>query len=518
MEVVGPNNSQDRHNFSICSKDKNGNTTRNGIFVSNCKYGDFFLYLDIHEKYGITNVVPISVYDIKRLEGDNPDDPYELKFIIGEQAREPAENFQVAHFRLLSDSNFLPYGRSAIEGARKTWKKLHLMEDAMLIHRIMRAPERRIFKIDVGNIPPNEVDNFMNKIIANTKKIPYINPSTGDYNLKFNMMNVMEDYFIPTRGGTSGTDIDIAPALQYDAIEDIEYLRDKMLGALRIPRAFLGYEEGIGAKATLAAEDLRFARTIEKIQRIMVSELYKIAIVHLYAQGYKNEDLVDFSLELTSPSVVYEEEKLALWDAKIALASNIRDINMIGSNWIYTEVFKFSEEDIDDTRKNLIEDAYFEYRLSKILDDGEDPLGQQSDSLYDEEEEVEPEEEFAPSEDEEGTEGVGGMEGGEDQEQPEGQPAQQGGVDTSGEIPSGGPAPGGEATVAGESIERKPLIGDKDDKPKKKKRKNVGRDDDNDELGLKDLKKALKVNKSDIKHKYRGGSPLSISDCRKLDA
>lgn len=191
---------------------------------------------------------------------------------------------------------------------------------------------------------------------------------------------------------------------------------------------------------------------------------------------------------------------------------------MIGSNWIYTEVFKFSEEDIDDTRKNLIEDAYFEYRLSKILDDGEDPLGQQSDSLYDEEEEVEPEEEFAPSEDEEGTEGVGGMEGGEDQEQPEGQPAQQGGVDTSGEIPSGGPAPGGEATVAGESIERKPLIGDKDDKPKKKKRKNVGRDDDNDELGLKDLKKALKVNKSDIKHKYRGGSPLSISDCRKLDA
>jgi hypothetical protein len=122
------------------------------------------------------------------------------------------------------------------------------MEDAMLIHRITRAPERRIYKIDVGNLPPNEVDNYMNNIIQSTKKIPFMDPTTGDYNLKFNLMNVMEDYFIPTRGGTAGTDIDIAPALNYDAIEDIEYLRNKMMAALRIPKAFLGYEEGIGAK------------------------------------------------------------------------------------------------------------------------------------------------------------------------------------------------------------------------------------------------------------------------------
>ena len=200
-----------------------------------CKYGDFFLYLDIDEKFGITNVVPISPYDISRLEGEDPENPHMVKFRMtpvdnvrhttyGSEETD-LESFQVAHFRLLSDANFLPYGRSTLEAARKVWKQLTLMEDAMLIHRIMRAPEKRIFKLDIGNIPPNEVDNFMQQIINKMKKTPVIDQKTGDYNLRYNIESTTEDYFLPVRGGDSGTNIETLNGLSNDgAIDDIEYL------------------------------------------------------------------------------------------------------------------------------------------------------------------------------------------------------------------------------------------------------------------------------------------------------
>ena len=244
-----------------------------------CKYGDFFLKLDIDEKYGITNVVPMSVYDVSRMEGLDPENPEYVKFVIEsatnqhkfkpEKAaiRQELENYEVAHFRLLSDSNYLPYGKSQIEGGRKIYKQLTLMEDAMLIHRIMRAPEKRIFKLDIGNIPPSEVDNYMQKVINQMKKTPIIDETTGDYNLRYNMQNITEDFFLPVRGGDSGTSIDSLPGLTYEATEDIEYLKNKLLSSLRIPKAFLGFEENVGSKATLAAEDVRFARTIERISR-----------------------------------------------------------------------------------------------------------------------------------------------------------------------------------------------------------------------------------------------------------
>ncbi|MBC8388810.1 MAG: portal protein [Actinobacteria bacterium] len=186
------------------------------------------------------------------------------------------------------------------------------MEDAMLIHRIMRAPEKRIFKIDIGNIPPDEVDTYMSDIITKMKKTPYIDPATGDYNLKFNMQNLLEDFFLPVRGGDTGTEIDTLSGMTFDTIEDIEYIKDRMMAALTIPKAFLGFTESIEGKATLAALDLRFARTIERIQRMVLSTLNEIAIIHLYAQGYKDEELVNFELDLTNPSLIYEEEKLAI--------------------------------------------------------------------------------------------------------------------------------------------------------------------------------------------------------------
>ena len=180
----------------------------------------------------------------------------------------------------------------------------------MMIHRIMRAPEKRVFKVDIGNIPPAEVDNYMQQIINKMKKTPLVDESTGDYNLKYNIQNITEDFFMPVRGGDSGTNIETLGSLSYDAVDDIEYLRNKMLAALKVPKAFLGYEEQVGSKATLAAEDVRFARTIERIQRIVVSELTKIVLFIYIAQGFTDEELVNFELSLTNPSTIYEQEKL----------------------------------------------------------------------------------------------------------------------------------------------------------------------------------------------------------------
>ena len=287
--------------------------------------------------------------------------------------KEELENYEVAHFRLLSDSNYLPYGKSQVEGGRKIWKQLSLMEDAMLIHRIMRAPEKRVFKVDIGNLPPSEVDNYMKRIIDKMKKAPVVDEQTGEYNLKYNMQNLTEDFYLPVRGGDSGTGIESLPGLTYEAVEDIEYLRNKLLASLKIPKAFLGYEEQVGSKATLAAEDVRFARTIERIQRIVVSELTKIAVAHLYSQGYTDAALVDFDLELTNPSTIYEQERLDLWEKKNTIARDMKAEALVSKQWIYDNVFNFTDEDVETIAKEVIDDKKDAFRLSSIENEGHDP-------------------------------------------------------------------------------------------------------------------------------------------------
>ena len=337
------------------------------------KYGDLFLKLDIQEEIGIVNVIPLSAYEIIREEGNDPNNPYHVSFKQLGGGSIVYENYEIAHFRLLNDSNFLPYGKSMIEPARKVWKQLTLLEDAMLINRVMRAPEKRIFKIDVGNIPPAEVDNYMQKIMNQMRKTPYLDPQTGDYNLKFNMQNMLEDYFLPVRGGSSGTEIDTLPGMDFTGIDDIEYLRNKMMSALKVPKAFLNYEAELSGKATLAAEDVRFSQTIERIQRMAISELHKIAIVHLYAQGFTNAELVDFELSMTSPSTVYEQEKLTLYSSKVDLAGSMLDKKLMPKDWIYKNIFNFTDDDIAEINKGVVYDQKESFRLDKIVSDGEDP-------------------------------------------------------------------------------------------------------------------------------------------------
>jgi hypothetical protein len=248
------------------------------------------------------------------------------------------------------------------------------MEDAMLIHRIVRAPEKRTFFVNVGNIPPNEVENYMQKTMNKMKKTPYMDPSTGEYNLKYNVQNILEDFYIPVRGGDATTRIETTKGLDYAAIEDIEYLRNKLFAALKVPKAYFGYEKDLTGKATLAAEDIRFARTVERLQRILVSELTRIALVHLYAQGYDGEAMTNFELSLTTPSIIYEQEKIALFKEKASLATELLTNKIVPTDWVYDHIFNFSEDQYEEYRDLMIEDAKRKFRIDQIETEGNDPF------------------------------------------------------------------------------------------------------------------------------------------------
>jgi hypothetical protein len=360
-----------------------------------CKYGDFFLKMEIAEKYGVYNVIPYTAYHIERQENYDKEHPNAVRFryspegiyaggsgyygtpTIGQfDGNQPGiffDNYEMAHFRLLTDVNYLPYGRSYLEPARRIFKQYVLMEDAMLIHRISRSPDRRIFYINVGSIPPNEVENFMQKTISTMKRTPLMDNQTGEYNLKYNMQNLLEDFYIPMRGNDTTTKIETTPGLQYDGIQDVTYLRDKLFAALKVPKAFMGYEKDLTGKATLAAEDIRFARTIDRIQRITLSELYKIALVHLYSQGYTGEQLTNFELDLTTPSIIYDQEKIALLTQKVDLAQKIMEAKLLPTDWIYDNVFHFSQDEYDEYRDLLAEDQKRAFRYNQISEEGNDP-------------------------------------------------------------------------------------------------------------------------------------------------
>ena len=341
------------------------------------KYGDFFLYLEIREKFGVINVLPIHPSLMVREEGTR-EDPNEIKFRYEGDGQNYSNQstfnqYEIAHFRLITDTNFLPYGRSSLEGARKDYKSMKLMEDAMLLHRIMRAPERRIIKIDVGNIPPNEIESHMEQIISEMKKIPYIDPSTGEINLKYNLLNSQEDYYLPVRGGQSGTSIETLPGLGNDGqIDDVEYFKSKMMAALKIPKAYLGYDES-SAKTALASEDIRFAKMIERYQKIFVSELYKIAIVHLHSQGHKDEDLLGFELSLTSPSIIYERQKIDLLNEKFNLIANILESNLLSDIYIYENILGLSESEWKQEKLRLPNFLKEKFRYTQITEEGNDP-------------------------------------------------------------------------------------------------------------------------------------------------
>jgi len=292
-----------------------------------CKYGDDFLFLKIDSEEGITGVKQLPNIEISRKEnegfGENSmnaetDKFNPVKFIWGQRDIE-FNAWQIAHFRLLGDDRRLPYGTSMLEKARRIWKQLLLSEDAMLIYRVTRAPERRIFKIFVGNIDEKDVPAYVNNIANNFKRSPVIDQNTGQIDTRYNQMAQDQDYFIPVRDANAPSPIDTLPGVtNLSEIADIQYLQKKLFTALRVPKPFLGFEEANGDGKNLALQDIRFARTINRIQQAMLQELNKIAIIHLYILGLEDE-LENFTLTLNNPSTQAEMLKVEQTQLKVTL-------------------------------------------------------------------------------------------------------------------------------------------------------------------------------------------------------
>ena len=338
-----------------------------------CKYGDWFLKLDLAERLGVTNVLPIMPHLVTRQEGtyeDNQRVIFKIEGMPGQVDKMEYDGYEIAHFRIMSDPMYYPYGKSMLEGARKTWQQLMLMEEAMLIHRVVRAPQKRAFKIQVGNLGPDaamrQVDDFINTV----KRVPIIDEETGNYNFRYNIENIQEDFFIPVRGDMETVAIDTIGGLEYAAIDDIEYLRNKVFAALRIPKAFLTYEEATGSRATLSIEDLRFAKTIHRIQSYMISELKKIGMVHLMLMGYSYDKIAEFEVTMNNSSTIFEQEKIDIWKNRIELANSMIEQKTFPLSWIYKNVYNFTEDDLKEFDSEIEENMLRSHKLNNLLENG----------------------------------------------------------------------------------------------------------------------------------------------------
>ena len=270
--------------------------------------------------------------------------------------------------RVLGNDAFLPYGSSVLEAARRIWRQLILVEDAMLVYRVVRSPERRVFYVDVGNVPPEEIPNYMEQVQATLKKAQVVDRNTGRVDLRYNPLSVDEDYYLPVRGSDSGTKIDtLAGGQNATAIEDVEYIQKKLFAALKIPKAYLGYDEGLGAKATLSQEDIRFSRTINRIQRTVVAELNKLAIIHLFCNGFEGEDLLDFVLQLSNPSTIAQQQKLELYRTRFEIATSAAGVEgLVSRDWVRKTLFNMTDNDIENVREQRIEDKMEDLEVEAV--------------------------------------------------------------------------------------------------------------------------------------------------------
>ena len=330
---------------------------------SMCKYGDFFLYLDLDEKLGITSVIGLPTQEVERMEGEDKTNPNYLQYQWN-SAGLTFENWQVGHFRVLGQDKYNPYGTSVLEPARRIWRQLTLLEDAMMAYRIVRSPERRAFYIDIGNIPPQDVEQYMQKVMTTMKRNQVVDPDTGRVDLRYNPLSIEEDYFIPVRGDTS-TKIESVSGGQYTGdIDDVKYLRDKLFSALKVPASYISSdgENNQEDKTTLAQKDIRFARTIQRLQRSIITELEKIGVIHLYTLGYRDEDLVSFTCHLNNPSKIAEMQELEHWKSKFDIASSATE-GFFSKQWLSKTLFGMSDDDFVRNRREMFYDRKFEAAL-----------------------------------------------------------------------------------------------------------------------------------------------------------
>jgi len=332
-----------------------------------CKYGDFFLFLDIDDKFGVQSVIALPTPEIERLEGMDSTNPNYIQYQWN-SGGVTFENWQVAHFRVLGNDKYAPYGTSILEPARRIFRQLTLMEDAMMAYRVIRSSERRVFKIDVGAVPPNEVEQYMEKIVTNLKRHQVMDADTGRVDLRYNPMSIEEDYFIPIRPGSATEISSLAGAQNITAIDDIKYLREKLFAALKVPQSYLAMGEGAQEdKDTLAQKDIRFARTIQRLQRVIVAELTKIGIIHLYTLGFRGDDLLSFSLTLNNPSKIAELQELEFWKSKFDIAGSATE-GFFSRRWVTENIFGMSHEEFIRNQREMYYDRKHDAALQQVAE------------------------------------------------------------------------------------------------------------------------------------------------------
>jgi hypothetical protein len=331
---------------------------------SMCKYGDYFLYLDIDEEKGVINTIPLPVREVERVEGTDPTNPSYIQYYWGAgQEGVTFENWQIGHFRVLGNDLYAPYGTSVLEPARRIWRQLTLVEDAMMAYRVVRSPERRVFYIDVGGIPPNEIEQYMEQVKTQMKRNQVIDADTGRVDLRYNPTSIDEDYYIPVRGDTSSRVDTLAGGSITGDIDDVKYLRDKLFSALKIPMAYLAQSESMEDTTTLAQKDIRFARTIQRLQRIVVAELEKVVIIHLYTLGFRGEDLMSFKLGLNNPSKIAELQELEHLNSKFDIAGAATE-GFFSKRWVYKKIFNLSDEEIE----RILSEQFFDKKHEALLE------------------------------------------------------------------------------------------------------------------------------------------------------
>lgn len=341
-----------------------------------CQYGDAFLFNDVSPEHGVLNVLSMPVNEVEREEGFDPKDPLAVRFRWATQGNQILENWQVTHFRLLGNDAFLPYGASVLEPARRIWRQLILIEDAMLVYRVVRSPERRVFYIDVGAVPPEDVPNYMEQAKSILRSNAVIDPHSGRVDLRYNPLSVDEDYWLPMRGESTSRIETLPGGTNVTAIEDVQYIQAKLFAALKIPKAYLGYDDSIGSKATLSQEDIRFSRTINRIQRVVISELNKLAVIHLYAHGYEGDDLLDFTLSLSNPSTIAQQQKLEIFRTKLEIATSTgAGEGLVDRYWLQKNIMAFTDDEIDRIAEGRIDDKKLDIRVEAITGDETGPGG-----------------------------------------------------------------------------------------------------------------------------------------------
>jgi hypothetical protein len=312
---------------------------------------------------GITSAIGLPLRELERLEGEDKGNPNYVQYQWNSGGL-TFENWQMAHFRVLGNDKYAPYGTSVLESARRIWRQLTLMEDAMMAYRIVRAPERRVFKIDVGGIPPEDIEQYMQKVITNMKRHQLVDPDSGTMDLRYNPMSVEEDFYLPVRQGSATEIVTLPGGQNAAAIDDVNYLRDKMFSAIKIPKSYLSQLDQMPEeKTTLAQKDIRFARTIQRLQRSVIAELEKIGIIHLYTLGYRGEDIISFDLSLNNPSKLAQIQELEFIKQKFEVAGAAQD-TMFSRRWIAENIFGLDNEEFLRNQR----ERYYDKKVDKSLE------------------------------------------------------------------------------------------------------------------------------------------------------